>query len=396
MEDKYVLMVVPSDFPQGDAGSIRDFSFAEIYRLLGYRTILIGKGKTDREGLYKQVQYYSVYRQADTKTEKLFRYAKTNYAYKRLIKKIIKNNGFPSIIHINALPELTVNRLIAIAKKNNINILHDSTEWYSPSEFSHGVFDKAYILRNRFNAKVIRKPIRVIGISEYLTSYYQRRGLRAVRVPAIVDVLSAKQAAYAQSDSMIRLIYAGSPGKKDYINEIVRGIIYASKIKKKKFELHVLGVDLMKLKEIALLEEIPGYIITYGRVPRNEVEKVMLKMDFSVLLRPENERYAKAGFPTKVVEAMSHGIAMLCNLSSDLDKYLSDGKNSIIVKECDHRFLGEALLRISDMRRDEIEQIKRNARATAEQYFDYRKWVSEVGKCLGIEMTNNHLAERKG
>ena len=95
MEDKYVLMVVPSDFPQGDAGSIRDFSFAEIYRLLGYRTILIGKGKTDREGLYKQVQYYSVYRQADTKTEKLFRYAKTNYAYKRLIKKIIKNNGFP-------------------------------------------------------------------------------------------------------------------------------------------------------------------------------------------------------------------------------------------------------------------------------------------------------------
>ena len=72
MEDKYVLMVVPSDFPQGDAGSIRDFSFAEIYRLLGYRTILIGKGKTDREGLYKQVQYYSVYRQADTKLKNYF------------------------------------------------------------------------------------------------------------------------------------------------------------------------------------------------------------------------------------------------------------------------------------------------------------------------------------
>ena len=57
MGEKYVLMVVPSDFPQGDAGAVRDFSFAEIYKMLGYRTILIGKGKTDREGRYKQVQY---------------------------------------------------------------------------------------------------------------------------------------------------------------------------------------------------------------------------------------------------------------------------------------------------------------------------------------------------
>lgn len=394
MEGKYVLMVVPSDFPQGDAGSVRDFSFAEIYRLLGFRTILIGKGKNDREGLYEQVQYYSVYRQADTKTEKLLRYFKTDHAYKRLIEKIMKENGLPSVIHINALPESTTDRLISIAKKYNLTILHDSTEWYSPSEFSHGVFDKAYILRNRFNSKVIRKPIRVIGISEYLTSYYQRRGLMAVRVPAIMDVMSAKQVTYDQPDGTIRFIYAGNPGKKDYINEIVKGIIYASKIKNKKFELHVLGVDLMTLKEITSLEEIPDYIITYGRVSRSEVEKVMLKMDFSVLLRPENERYAKAGFPTKVAEAMSHGVAMVCNLSSDLGKYLYDGKNSIIVKECDYQFLGEALLRISDMRRDELEQIKRNARITAEQYFDYRKWASEVGKCL--EMINNQLSERKG
>lgn len=381
MGEKYVLMVVPSDFPQGDAGAVRDFSFAEIYKMLGYRTILIGKGKTDREGRYKQVRYYSVYRPADTKKEKLFRYVKTIYEYKRLIEKVMEDHGPPSVIHMNALPGLTADRLISIAVKYHISILHDSTEWYSPSEFPHGVFDKAYILRNRFNTKVIRKPIRVIGISEYLTTYYQRRGLMAVRIPAIMDVMSAGQSVSAQSDDIIRFIYAGSPGKKDYINEIVKGFIYAGKIRKK-FELHMLGIDSVKLKEITSLEKIPEYIITYGRVPRTEVEKVMQEMDFSVLLRPENERYAKAGFPTKVAEAMAHGVAMVCNLSSDLDKYLSDGKNSIIVKECDYQLLGQALLRISDMRRDEIERVKHNARVTAEQYFDYRKWTSEVRKCL--------------
>lgn len=396
MKEKYVLMVVPSDFPQGDAGSLRDFSFAEIYRMLGYETILVGKGKTNSVGLYKQVKYYSVYRNANTKIEKLFRYFETNDAYKRMIEKIIKDNGLPSVIHINALPESTTNRLISIAKKYRINIIHDSTEWYSPSEFSHGVFDKAYFIRNRFNSRVIRKPIRVIGISEYLTSYYKKKGLMSIRIPVIMDVMSTKQVKYDQFDSKIRLIYAGNPGKKDYINEIIKGIIYADKIKKEKFELHVLGVDLKTLKEITLLEEIPDCIITYGRVSRDEVEKVMSKMDFSVLLRPGDERYAKAGFPTKVVEAMSHGVAMICNLSSDLGMYLNDGKNSIIVKDCDYKSFGETLLRISDMKQDELEQIKRNARVTAEQYFDYRKWKSEVKKCLEFsELMSNEMAERK-
>ena len=32
----YVLMVVPSDFPNGDAGAVRDEAFALIYKELGY------------------------------------------------------------------------------------------------------------------------------------------------------------------------------------------------------------------------------------------------------------------------------------------------------------------------------------------------------------------------
>ena len=32
----YVLMVVPSNFPNGDAGAVRDMAFAKIYQELGY------------------------------------------------------------------------------------------------------------------------------------------------------------------------------------------------------------------------------------------------------------------------------------------------------------------------------------------------------------------------
>ena len=46
----YVLMVVPSNFPNGDAGAVRDMAFAKIYQELGYEVYLIGAGKTGKKG----------------------------------------------------------------------------------------------------------------------------------------------------------------------------------------------------------------------------------------------------------------------------------------------------------------------------------------------------------
>lgn len=44
-------------------------------------------------------------------------------------------------------------------------------------------------------------------------------------------------------------------------------------------------------------------IIAHGRVSREEVTQALSNSDFSILLRPSNERYTKAGFPTKSVDA---------------------------------------------------------------------------------------------
>ena len=111
----------------------------------------------------------------------------------------------------------------------------------------------------------------------------------------------------------------------------------------------------------------------------------MLKeMDFSVLLRPAQERYAKAGFPTKVVEAMSHGVAMLCNPSSDLADYLKDGENALLCCGQDEDSVRKALLRASAMDRDVRITLRKNARKTAEQCFDYRGYVAAVADFAGL------------
>lgn len=376
----YVLMVVPSNFPNGDAGAVRDMAFAYIYQKLGYEVELIGAGRESAEGDYNGVHFYSMYKKATSPAEHFVKFINSSSRYKELVDQIIRKKDKPSIIHINSIPEKTISYLISLAE-NNATILHDSTEWYSPCEFTHGKLDKAYILKDRLNRRVIRNPIRVIGISSYLTEYFKSRGLKAVRIPVIMDVENTGIS--KNTGDKIRLIYAGSPANKDYLKEIVLGITMLSEKQKEKLELHILGANEDQIKSLTSLQALPTCIKAYGRVPREKVEETMLQMDFSVLLRPSEERYTKAGFPTKSVEAMAHGVAMICNLSSDLGMYLKDGKNAIIVDGYNEKAFAHSLERVLDMSRVEIDAIKHNARQLAEQEFDYRKWVKTISDFIG-------------
>lgn len=383
----YVMMIVPSDFPNGDAGAVRDMAFAKIYQDLGYQIVLAGAGKSSREGFYQGVHYYSIYREAKSKMEHLQRFLTASKAYMKIIKKTMDEMGMPAIIHINSIPERLIDRLISLTKGEKTVIVHDSTEWYSPCEFPHGKLDKAYILKDRLNRIGIRKPIRVIGISSFLTEYFKGKGLAAVRVPAIMDVSSKKIS--ENSTSIIKLVYAGSPANKDYLRDIVLGATSLSSQQQSRFELHIFGAEEKQICDMTTLQHLPECIKAYGRVPRETVEEKMIQMDFSVLLRPTDERYAKAGFPTKVVEAMSHGVAMICNISSDLEMYLRDGENAILVEGYDKRSFARSLERVLAMNRDEINELKANARSSAELHFDYHVWehvlntlINESGDCI--------------
>ena len=377
----YVMMVVPSNFPNGDAGAVRDMAFAKIYQELGYEVYLIGAGRGEKEGVYQEVYYYSLYKEAKRITDHFIKFISATRDYMELVDSIIKNNGIPSVIHINSIPEAVIRNLIKIAERSNIPILHDSTEWYSPCEFAHGKLDKAYILKDRLNRNVIRQPIKVIGISSYLTEHFKSRGLKAVRIPVIMDVKTTKTS--VNEDKTLKLIYAGSPANKDYLKEIVLGVTLLSAEEQGRLELHILGANEDQIRNLTGFQILPNCIKTYGRVPREKVEEIMLQMDFSVLLRPSEERYTKAGFPTKSVEAMSHGVAMICNISSDLGMYLRDKENAIIVDGYDEKSFSKSLERVLSMSKPDINAIKHEARQLAIKEFDYRNWVDTVSEFIG-------------
>ena len=377
----YVLMVVPSDFPDGDAGAVRDDAFAHIYRELGYDVRLVGKSTTSRYGQYNGTDYVSIYKDVPGIRGHFERFFFEHKEYENVINLWIKEFGIPSIIHINSIPEKTISFLIHIAEENNIPIVHDSVEWYSACEFPHGKLDKAYILKDRLNRKIIRDPIRVYSISSFLDDHFKARGLRSCRIPVIMDVQNTVIGT-SDADDKVKLIYAGSPATKDYLKEMVLGVEMLSEEEKQKVLFNIYGATEEQIKSITGLSKLSTCIVPHGRVPRSIVQEQLLKSDFSVLLRPAEERYAKAGFPTKSVEAMSHGVAMMCNLSSDLGMYLVDGENAIIVDGYNENAFLQGLKRIIRLNRNEINSLKKRARELADNCFDYRIWNEKIKSFL--------------
>ena len=119
-------------------------------------------------------------------------------------------------------------------------------------------------------------------------------------------------------------------------------------------------------------------ICARGRITRTEVLKELTNAHFTVLLRDANARYAKAGFPSKVVESLSTATPVICNLSSDLSKYLKDNVNSIIIESNSSLEIEKAIKRIVTLSEDDLKKMQLNARYTAENSFDYNLYEDKI------------------
>lgn len=377
----YVLMITPNQFPEGDAGAVRDRSFAYIYQNLGYKVIHIGM-KKDSQGILDGITYTNIYRD----NSGIIGHLKKQLLYASDLKKVIANleiqRGKPDLIHIYDIPESGLNYIRRYAEVNNITIIHDSVEWYSASQFKFGVISYPYLMKLRTNTKLIRKPIRVIAISRFLENYFTGKGLVTRRIPVIMD--SNEYEYTPLKGDTIKITYAGKAGKKDYLDICVRAFTKLTPEIRSKFEFDIFGVTEQELHNTLNGFNLPKEIKVYGRVPRQEVLKNLQKSSISILLRPGNETYAQAGFPTKVVECMMNGCIMACNLTSDLDMYLNSD-NAFIVKECDEASMKSTFEQIAQQRKEKIEEMRFAARKTAEKSFDYRHYISVVDDLIHAE-----------
>ncbi len=186
---------------------------------------------------------------------------------------------------------------------------------------------------------------------------------------------------------MLNITYAGSPeGRKDYLTVMIKAFRLLSNYERNHIDFTLFGIDTLTLTKLwnITIDELNtlGCIHARGRVPRTEVLERLKNTDFTILIRSFTARYAKAGFPTKVVESLMSSTPVICNMTSDLGMYLKDGYDCIEVSDETPEAIVKALRRALALTPEQKDQMKKNARKTAEENFDYRLYIEEFGKFI--------------
>jgi len=370
-----LLILTYANFPNGEAASVRIYSLSKLFMKLGYTISIISMSRTKPYiwNKYDEIEYISIRSEYN---DLIHRFGNV-LLYKSRAKKIIKKmQGIKAIMPLS----LTLSALFfceSYAKKNSVLLLTDRTEWYSPCEFKFGRLSREYMINAITNRIIIDRYWRVISISRFFEDYFKGKGIKTVRIPALMDT-SSLPINTCTPNSIRKIVYAGSPAKKDSLNLIIQGFLMLDSELSKKIELHIYGVSKSFYRKFQFNKNIPNNIYFYGRVSRSEVIDALLNADFSTLLRDDSKRFTKAGFPSKIAESMSVGVPVITNFTSDLDLYLKDEENSLIVSDYSVESFVNTLKRAARKTDEEINIMRNAARLTAEKSFDFNIYLSTL------------------
>ena len=383
------LFVSMSRYPEGDSADVlRLINIISLFKQNNSNVFVISRGDTtdfQRKG-HQISDYISFRSRKNSSLQKLI----DIILFTARLREFLKHSDMKwNRIVIDVVPNSTVKYLKKYAKQRNIQIIVDCVEWFSKEEYRLGRFNYEYVSQDYLIKKLIDKQFYVISISSYLEKYFRSRGIKTIRIPVILDIENIKYKK-RNASSKIVVIYAGSPGGKDALDVMIKGFELLSDREKTKIEFRIIGVDWKWIKRRyhfskTRIDKMKNYICVYGRVDRSQVHNYMEEADFSILLRPENLRYAKAGFPTKIVESLANGTPVICNLTSDLDKYIRENYNGKIVSECTAQSLCETLKEILKMERQQILGMGSGARKSAEVGFDTKRYASKFNKFLNAD-----------
>ncbi|NMD70175.1 glycosyltransferase family 4 protein [Bacillus sp. DNRA2] len=384
-----ILIITSAKYPEGDAESVRLHTFGKLLRDIGNHVYFVGMGYSNYlECLeYDGFQYTSLRKKAGSKFQKIYFYIN----YKKRLESFLNSHfrcNKVDVILIADLPTFVTNWLKDFCSFHSIDLIVDSVEWFSPGQFKMGLLSPGMILKNIENRYVIDKKVKVIAISKYLESHFINKGCIAVRIPVILDVMNLEFNKVVDPRKLT-VLYAGSPGKKDYVPEMLRGVLLLTDREKAKINFIFAGVSIDDIKKLFSSEEIyqiKKCVEFLGRIEREKVLKLLAQADFTILLRSQEQRYAKAGFPTKVVESLATATPVMLNITSDLGDYINDMSEGIIIKDCTATECASAIKRAISLDYSQREFMKKNARLCAETNFDYRLYEESL-KILFTEDT---------
>lgn len=366
MNSKGILLYIGGfELPDKNAAAQRVISNAKALRELGFTVVFLGVShqKEASEGIlplkyFEGFEYYEIAYPRSI-TEWISYSIGINFfkeifnKYQAMIKGVFLYN-YPSIASL---------RIIRIARENNINIFADCTEWYSYRKSNPlGIIKTIDTeLRMRF---VNKRLDGVLAISKFLYTYY-RKDVPSFKVPPLVDVEDSKwKPIPLPTQEPLRLVYAGSPGRKDRLDILV------SAVNKCNFQIDLRIIGIAQSDFLILYPELKGIefknISFLGRVSHKEALDEVKAASYTCFFRDIN-RVSVAGFPTKFVESISVGTPVITNKTSDISDYCAMLKGCILVEDISVSSILEGIERAHNNKQ----------RIENSTIFDYRNYLSD-------------------
>lgn len=271
-------------------------------------------------------------------------------------------------------------RLIPWCRKNSVPLIADVVEWYDPTHMSGGIFGPFNLSAQLALRYLYPRCDGLVVISTLLADYYKSKGCVVVRIPPTLDVIATADRTRVRDASRLKLVYAGTPGKKDMLASVIKSVESVDP-KGLRIELLVIGPSLQEVIKMLGGTEIPLAVEVLGKVPQIAVRDHVAAADFTVLLR-QPRRFANAGFPTKFVESMAAGTPVISNLTSDIGLYLRDGVEGLVCPAPSVDALASTLKRALCLESAELALMRSAARAQAERSFDFRCHASSISDFL--------------
>ncbi len=388
------LYLGPFRFPDRDAAASRVLNNARILKDLGHSVTVLSFGGQYRDidlssdGYYCDKIKYIISHDIDTHSfrERLLRYIYPGSNAWEYIKN--EQCQYDTIIAYNTTFQFNW-RLLFWAKRKNKKLILDLTEWPEANETLGGKFSPIYWM-SEINMKYVQKKFKnYIVISKYLAQYYNSRS-NTLLLPPLINMKDNKWNVYEpiynkeiQEHQGIRIIFAGTPAKKDLLSNLIKAVIITLN-RTKKIQLIVVGVSQEQTTQFVKYEDIEKYhknIVFIGRIPQCQVPSYYHISNFSAIIRVPN-RKNMAGFPTKMTESMAAGCPVLMNATSDLMDYAIDGKNAIIIKDHNVDSIVEGLNRILLLGHEQLKKMKELSRQIGNRKFDYGHYIDITRKFI--------------
>lgn len=373
-----VLFVIENNYPEGDAPSVRHHMLMKALNSKGHECTVICMSKRQKEGVFDGIPFISFRDPPASKFKTALKFA----LYPIRLKKYLKYHQYDAIFCSQPLiPTFKV--IEKYGRKTGSVIVHNMMDWFS-SENYKSKYSPECIAGNLYMEKLTQPPWRVLAISTMLEKHFKEKGCKTVRIPALMDFEKIPYKCKTPNEKVV-IAYAGHPGTKDYLGQVILATQKLTDEEKKRLELRIIGPSEDEVFGLVELEEsqkaeIKEYMHVIPNIPREKVVENLQEADFTILIRDADKQYAKAGFPTKVVESLAAGTPVICNLSSDLELYLHDMENAIIVRDHSVDAVHEALRKVLKLSKEERIQMSVDARRSGQETLDYHVYADEIEK----------------